>query len=133
MTLLEVVVSFVLLAVVGVACLELSRSATELERRSVEWAQAVAEGEAALTSAVADGSSSLPMGSAIGSRRSATSRGSGSARPVVVTREPWSAEADVDLITVDVSVSAGKTFRISKLVRASRASRRTSDNSGFAP
>ena len=93
MTLLEVVVSFVLLAVVGVACLELANSATGLERRSVEWAQAVAEGEAALASAVADGGSSMMVDP---SGRTAFP-GSRSTTPVVVTREPWSFEADIDV------------------------------------
>ena len=95
MTLLESVVAFVILALVGIACLDLSRGAAQLERSSVEWSRAVALGEAALAAASVD----APMMVASG---------------VVVQRAPW--RDGVDRVDVAVNLSAGRVFRITRLV-----------------
>lgn len=108
MTLLETVVAFVLLSVVGVACLDLSRGATALETQSMEWSHAVARAEAALTMA------------------SAGARESGDADGTQTVRRPWGDPSlGVDEITVTVPVEGGRSFQMSRLVRgtASMAAR----------
>ena len=95
MTLLESVVAFVILALVGIACLDLSRGAAQLERSSVEWSRAVARGEAALAAASIDAPIDVPAG-------------------VSIQRAPW--RAGVDRVEVVVDVSAGRVFRVSRLV-----------------
>jgi type II secretory pathway pseudopilin PulG len=97
-TLLESIVAFVLLAVVGVACLDLSHGASSLAVSSREWNAAVARAESALTlaSAAQDAGSSNDVGN------------------VRVTRRPWS--DDVDEVSVDVPVRDGRVFRLSRLV-----------------
>ena len=103
MTLLEAVVAFVILAVVGIACLDLSRGAARLEQSSVAWSRAVSVGEAALASGGAD--------------MSAT------ADPAVdVRRMPW--RTGVDRLDVSVSVSPGRTLQLSRLVPAPRRGNR---------
>jgi hypothetical protein len=104
MTLLESVVAFVLLAVVGVACLDLTRGATRLETSSVEWTRAVTLGESALAAAAAG---SLPDDPAF--------------RTVRITRRPWGPAGDgIDVVEVQVPLPEGAVFRASRLVRGAR-------------
>ncbi len=108
MTLLETVIAFVLLAVVGVACLDLARGATGLETQSVEWTRAVAVGESAMAAAAAN---VRPDDRAFTNVR--------------VARRPWrNGEDDVDVIDVSVTLPSGAVFRSSRLVRASRGETR---------
>ena len=105
MTLLESVIAFVLLAVVGVACLDLTRGALRLETSSMEWTRAVAIGESALQSAAAG---DAPEGPAF--------------RGVEIVRRPWAAgEGRIDLIEVRVPLPGGAEFRAARLVQSSRA------------
>ena len=53
MTLLEAVIAFVVLSLAGVVCLDQARGASQLQRSSAEWTQAIARGESALAEAVA--------------------------------------------------------------------------------
>ena len=57
MTLLEAVIAFVLLALVGVVCLDQSRGASQLQRSSAEWERAIAVADAALATATAGATS----------------------------------------------------------------------------
>lgn len=101
MTLLESIVAFVLLAVVGIACLDLSRGATGLEVRSVEWSRAVATGESALAAAAAG----VPTDDA-------------AFHGVQLTRTPWRDGADgIDLVDVEVPLETGAAFHATRLVR----------------
>ena len=65
MTLLEAVVAFVLLSVVGVVCLDQSRGATQLQVRSAEWTRAVTLAESAMAEATSSPMTS-PMAPAPG-------------------------------------------------------------------
>ena len=95
MTLLEAIVAFVILALVGIACLDLSRGAAQLEQSSVEWSRAVSRGEAALAIAATDARTDIDTG-------------------VTVRRTPW--RDGVDRLDVIVPVSVGRVFRLSRLV-----------------
>ena len=103
MTLLESVIAFVLLAVVGVACLDLTRGATSLQTSSVEWTRAVAIGESALDAATAGAPLDDPA-----------------FRGARITRRPWGADEGVDLVEVAVPLPNGALFRSSRLVRTTR-------------
>jgi len=106
MTLLESVIAFVLLAVVGVACLELTRGAVRLETSSVEWARAVATSESALDAAAAGAPLDEPA-----------------FRAAAVSRRPWGiADERIDVIDVAVILPGGAVFRASRLVRVARSS-----------
>lgn len=110
MTLLETVVAFVLLSVVGIACLDLSRGATGLETRSVEWSQAVAIGDAVLTAAASGATDDDLL-------TSGTSR-----RDVRVQRMPWRDGADgIDVLEVQVMLPTGASYLATRLVRTRRA------------
>ena len=108
MTLLESVVAFVLLAVVGVACIDVARGATGLETRSVEWGQAVAVGEAALAAAT-QGVDAAGAGVFVGNPGA------------TVERRPWSKGDGVDVVTVTVPLPTGASYRTSRLVPGVRA------------
>lgn len=109
MTLLESVVAFVLLAVVGIACLDLSRGATGLETRSVEWTRAVAIGDAVIAAAAA------------GAADDATLQGEPPGREVRVQRTPWRDGADgIEVLDVRVSLPTGESYRATRLVRSPR-------------
>ncbi|MES2523260.1 MAG: hypothetical protein V4617_11210 [Gemmatimonadota bacterium] len=114
MTLLESVVAFVLLAVVGVACLDLSRGATGLETRSVEWTRAVALGDAALDAATAG----IPLDAKADA--STGNDAGGTARSARVEREPWAKGDGIDVVTVVVTLPGGAEYRASRLVPADR-------------
>lgn len=110
MTLLETVVAFVLLSVVGIACLDLSRGATGLETRSVEWSQAVALGDAVLTAA------------ASGATDDALNANAAYRRSVRIQRMPWRDAADgIDVLDVQVMLPTGATYHATRLVRTRRA------------
>lgn len=96
MTLLEAVVSFALLAVVGVVCLDQSRGATQLQVSSADWDRAVARGESAMASALA-GDPLSPDDE----------------RDVRVVRRPW--RDGVDAIEVSVALPSGGQFVLSRL------------------
>jgi hypothetical protein len=105
MTLLEAVVAFVLLSLVGVVCLDQARGASQLQASSAEWTQAVALGEAALATAASGAPVELT--------------GNTPAQPVVVTeRRAW--RSGLDLVTVQVRLSHGGTYRISRLIATDR-------------
>ena len=108
MTLLETVVAFVLLSVVGIACLDLSRGATSLETRSVEWSNAVAVGDAVMTAAAAGVNDDELLANA-------------GRQDVRLRRMPWRDGADgIDVLDVQVTLPTGASYHASRLVRARR-------------
>lgn len=116
MTLLEAVVSFVLLSLVGIVCLDQARGAAQLQKSSVEWTQAVVLGETALATAVNGGTSTAP-GNSLGNAEGPFSESTVAAGRVVTERFAW--RAGLDLITVSVPLSGGTSYRIAKLVPSS--------------
>lgn len=96
MTLLEAVVAFAVLAVVGVVCLDQSRGATQLQVSSAEWDRAVARGESAMAATLAG----APLTST-------------DAREIRVTRRPW--RDGIDAVEVSVSLPSGGSFVLSRL------------------
>ncbi len=106
MTLLEAVVAFVLLSVVGVVCLDQSRGATQLQVRSAEWTRAVTLAESAMAEAT---SSPLALSSP-------TAAGPGQSPSVQVERRRW--QAGVDLIQVSVPLPDGRRYVLERLTRA---------------
>jgi len=103
-TLLEAILAFVLLSVVGVVCLDQTRGATQLQVRSAEWTDAVARAESAMSAATAG---SLP-GDAFGSisdRRD---------DDAIVARAPW--RAGLDRIVVTIPLASGGTYVLERLV-----------------
>lgn len=113
MTLLESIVAFVILALVGIACLDLGRGAAQLERSSVEWSRAVSIGEAVLAS----GAANAPLD--VNAPRSGTGE-------VEVQRQSWS--NGVDRLDVTVVMSQGRALHMSRLVPT--AQRRTAVGRG---
>ncbi len=103
MTLLEAVISFVLLALVGVACLDQSRGASQLQRSSAEWERAVAVADAALATATSGAASASDAQDA-----------SDNDAHVQITRTPW--RGSLDQIEVRVPLAHGGTYVMSKLV-----------------
>lgn len=105
MSLLEATIAFVLLSVVGIVCLEQSRSASQLEASSVEWRRAVARGDAAMQDAIAD----VPL----------LARADDSVR---ISRRPW--RGRVDVVDVSVVLPSGAVYTTHRLVeRATGAMR----------
>ncbi len=104
MTLLEAVVAFVLLSVVGVVCLDQSRGATQLQVRSAEWTRAVTLAESAMAEAT-----SSPMASPMEAVP-------GPQRPVQVERRPW--QPGVEVIQVSVPLPDGRRYVLERLTRA---------------
>lgn len=99
MTLLESVIAFLLLAVVGVACLDLARGATGLETSSAAWSRAIATGESAMAAAAAG----IPLDEI--------------ARDgVQVMRQSRAGDAGVEEIEIVVALPGGAEFRASRLV-----------------
>ena len=103
MTLLEAVISFVLLALVGVVCLDQSRGAAQLQLSSAEWERAIATADAAIANETA-GVSTGPDGSIASTID----------RRVQVTRAPW--RGSLDQIEVRVPLAHGGTYVMAKLV-----------------
>ncbi|MEO7521224.1 MAG: hypothetical protein ABIW79_05355 [Gemmatimonas sp.] len=107
MTLLESVVAFVLLAVVGVACLDLTRGATGLETKSAEWSRAVSVAESVMAGAAAG----VPLDELASER-------------VKVAQRSWNGGAGgVSAIEVVVLLPSGAEFKLSRLVRTQGATR----------
>ena len=100
MTLLEAIVAFVILSVVGVACLDQSRGAAQLQVTSAEWTRAVARGESALTESIAG----MPLHADEVSARTTRVR---------VERRRW--RAGLDRIDVTVLLANGATYELSRL------------------
>ncbi|MBL0171419.1 MAG: hypothetical protein IPP90_11915 [Gemmatimonadaceae bacterium] len=110
MTLLEAVIAFVILAVVGIVCLDQSRGAAQLQAASAEWMRAIAQGE----STMADATSNAP----------ARPDGASGALPdprVRVSRHPW--RTGVDQVDVTVSLANGAQFVMTRLVPAPTGTR----------
>jgi hypothetical protein len=102
MTLLEAVIAFVILSAVGIACLDQSRGAAQLQASSSEWTRAVELGEHAVAAEIGN----LPS--------TAVSSGARARLPRVrVDRRRWS--AGVDAVTASVSLSTGATYTITRL------------------
>ena len=100
MTLLESVIAFVLLAVVGVACLDLARGATALQTGSADWSRAVVTGESVMAAAAAG----VPIDELARNN-------------VKIARRPRSGDSGVESIEVVVSLPGGAEFRATRLVR----------------
>ena len=118
MTLLEAVIAFVLLSLVGIVCLDQSRGASQLQRSSAEWNRAIAQGDAAMAAAV----SGAPDVAVDGTSSGATAASAGAAR-ADVARQPW--RHGLDEVRVTVPMAQGRSYVISRLVpsidRASRS------------
>jgi hypothetical protein len=102
MTLLEAMIAFVLLSVVGVVCLDQARGASQLQVSSAEWSRAVMRGERAVADAMTDGASGLAEQRPL------------SRSDVRVVRRPW--RGRVDAIEVFVPLANGATYRLTRLV-----------------
>lgn len=101
MTLLEAVIAFVVLSLAGVVCLDQARGASQLQRSSAEWTQAIARGESALAEAVA---SSTPPGQSVPSSEDPA---------IQVQRRVW--RPGLDLIEVSVPLANGRTYVLTRL------------------
>jgi len=124
MTLLESIVAFIVLALVGIACLDLSRGAVELQRSSEEWTQAVAVGESALASAAAE--ANVVDAFAAPPQRGAPNTSTPNAFTPRVSRHMW--RDGVDVIDVTVPLPSGGEYQISRLIgRRGGSSRVASD------
>lgn len=108
MTLLEAIVAFVLLSVVGVVCLDQSRGASQLQVRSAEWTRAVTLAESAMAEAT-----SAPL--AFAPPLAATP--SVPRVPVQVERRRW--QPGVDVVHVSVPLPDGRRFVLERLARVS--------------
>jgi hypothetical protein len=93
MTLLESIIASLLIAVTAVVCLDATRGAAALQRRSAEWTVAVSRAESELAVAVSGGQT---------------------AETTRVSRRPW--RDGVDMIDVDVPMASGARYRLSRLV-----------------
>lgn len=103
MTLMEAVVALVILALVGIGCLEASQGASTLEYSATEWNAAVTAAESRMAQ--------VSLG-AVAER--ANDADSARINNIVVTREPW--RPGLDMITVSVPVAGAKRFDLRKLV-----------------
>lgn len=115
MTLLESIVAFIVLALVGIACLDLSRGAVELQRSSEEWTRAVTLGESALAAATAGATVEDAFGPA-------SERDNVRAMTPRILRRVW--RDGVDVIEVTVPLPSGGEYQVSRLVARGRASTR---------
>jgi len=106
MTLLEAVIAFVLLSVVGVVCLDQSRGASQLQAQSAEWTRAVALAESVLAEAAVSATDAATAG--LDSR-------------IRVVRRPW--RAGVDVIEVSVPLDRGGDFTLQRLTPTARGTR----------
>lgn len=109
MTLLESVIAFVVLALVGVVCLEQISEAAHLQQRTVAWSQAIPTADAALAAALV---SAPPLADA--SARPSTA--DPSASTAVTRRRPW--RPGLDVVEVTVPVATGGSLTVSHLVPA---------------
>ena len=93
MTLLESIIASLLLAVTAVVCLDATRGAAALQRKSASWTQAVAHAEAELATVSSGGPAS------------------GTTR---VIRRAW--RDGLDVLEIDVPTAGGASFRLTRLV-----------------
>ena len=107
MTLLESIVAFIVLALVGIACLDLSRGAVELQRSSEEWTRAVSIGESALAAATAAANADDAFSPESG-------RNNANAMTPRILRRVW--RDGVDVIEVAVPLPSGGEYQVSRLV-----------------
>lgn len=105
MTLLEAIVAFVLLSVVGVVCLDQSRGASQLQVRSAEWTRAVTLAESAMAEATSSPLTSAPSMDV-----------ASSGQPVQVERRRW--QPGVDVVHVSVPLPDGRRYVLERLTRA---------------
>lgn len=119
MTLLESIVAFIVLALVGIACLDLSRGAVDLQRSSEEWTRAVTIGESALAAAAADLNVDDTFANGVEDQ---SRRGAERAMSPRVIRRAW--RDGVDVIEVSVALPGGGDYRVSRLVVRTSASAR---------
>lgn len=115
MTLLESIVAFIVLALVGIACLDLSRGAVELQRSSEEWTRAVTLGESALAAATAGATVEDAFGPA-------SERDNVRAMTPRILRRVW--RDGVDVIEVTVPLPSGGEYQVSRLIARGRSSTR---------
>ena len=115
MTLLESIVAFIVLALVGIACLDLSRGAVELQRSSEEWTRAVTIGESALAAATAGATVDDAFGPA-------SERDNAKAMTPRILRRVW--RNGVDVIEVAVPLPSGGEYQVSRLIARGRSSTR---------
>ncbi len=122
MTLLEAIIAFVLLSVVGVVCLDQTRGATQLQVRSAEWTDAVARAESALAAATASALPEIAMHIGEGDlARDAAPIGRSAEQPNV-SRTPW--RSGLDRIEVRVPLASGGTYVLERLVPVAPVGRR---------
>lgn len=93
MTLLESIIASLLLAVTAVVCLDATRGAAALQRKSVAWTQAVAEAEAELAT---------------------VSSGGVTSNSTRVARRAW--RDGLELLEIEVPMAGGASFRLTRLV-----------------
>lgn len=93
MTLLESIIASLLIAVTAVVCLDATRGAAALQRRTAEWTVAVSLAESELAAVVSGG------------QVNATTR---------VSRRAW--RDGLDVIEVDVPMASGARHRLSRVV-----------------
>jgi Tfp pilus assembly protein PilV len=102
MTLLEAMIAAVILAVVSVACLEGTRGAAVLQRRTAQLSAAVVRADAALQRAAA---------------------GAMPASRDALVRRPYGAgdgRDALDVVTVTETLADGRTVRLTRLVERAR-------------
>jgi Tfp pilus assembly protein PilV len=121
MTLLEAIIAFVLLSVVGVVCLDQTRGATQLQVRSAEWTAAVARAESALAESTAG---SLPDGRTGNGQQSLNGNETSQEQDNLpdVSRTPW--RAGIDRIVVRVPLTSGGVYVLERLVPVASGVRR---------
>ncbi len=107
MTLLESVIACVLLAMVGVVCLEQVSEAARLQQRTAAWSAAIPAADEALAAALLSAPPPDVAGGIQGPRDAVSTQ-----------RRPW--RAGVDLIEVTVPVASGGRLSVSHLVAAPR-------------
>ena len=121
MTLLEAIIAFVLLSVVGVVCLDQTRGATQLQVRSAEWTDAVARAESALAEATGSALPAMATGNDEGNVAVVGAEDRSADQPNV-SRTPW--RGGLDRIVVRVPLASGGAFVLERLVPVAPVGRR---------
>lgn len=113
MTLMEAVVSLVILSLVAIGCLELTQGASNLEFSATQWNAAVSAAESRMAQVTSNASGANET-----SLRVNQVAGDDSARNagIQVLREPW--RAGLDMISVSVPVTGEKRYVLRRLVPA---------------
>ncbi len=106
MTLLESIIASVLLAVTAIVCLDATRGAAQLQRRSEAYTVALSQAESEL---------------ALVSAGDAAPDESITRESVHVTRRPWPESPErIDVLEVDVQVEGGGHVRLVRLMERVR-------------